>query len=58
MENVDAVFTDVWVSMGDEFEKAQREIDFAPFQVNKDLMSIANDDATSGAAAAFMLEGP
>ena len=45
LENVDAVFTDVWVSMGDEVEKAQREIDFAPFQVNKDLMSIANDDA-------------
>lgn len=43
LENVDAVFTDVWVSMGDEKEKAQREKDFAPFQVNKDLMSIAND---------------
>lgn len=45
LENVDAVFTDVWVSMGDEKEKAQREKDFAPFQVNKDLMSIANDGA-------------
>lgn len=45
LENVDAVFTDVWVSMGDEAEKAQREIDFAPFQVNKDLMSLANDGA-------------
>ena len=45
LENVDAVFTDVWVSMGDEAEKAQREIDFAPFQVNNDLMSLANDGA-------------
>lgn len=45
LENVDAVFTDVWVSMGDEAEKAQREKDFAPFQVNKDLMSLANDGA-------------
>ena len=45
LENVDAVFTDVWVSMGDEDEKAQREIDFAPFQVNSDLMSLANDGA-------------
>ncbi|MBQ2652323.1 MAG: ornithine carbamoyltransferase [Methanobrevibacter sp.] len=45
LENVDAVFTDVWVSMGDEKEKAQREIDFAPFQVNNDLMSLANDGA-------------
>ena len=39
LQNVDAVFTDVWVSMGDEAEKAKREIDFAPFQVNSDLMS-------------------
>ncbi len=45
MENVDAVFTDVWVSMGDEAEAAQREKDFAPFQVNNDLMSLANDGA-------------
>ena len=45
LENVDAVFTDVWVSMGDEAQKAQREKDFAPFQVNSDLMSLANDGA-------------
>ena len=45
LENVDVVYTDVWVSMGDEAEKAQREMDLAPFQVNSDLMSIANDDA-------------
>ena len=31
--------------MGDESEKAKREIDFAPFQVNSDLMSLANDGA-------------
>ncbi len=45
MENVDAVFTDVWVSMGEEDEKEKREIDFAPFQVNNDLMALANDGA-------------
>ena len=45
LQNVDAVFTDVWVSMGDEAETKQREIDFAPFQVNSDLMSLANDGA-------------
>jgi ornithine carbamoyltransferase len=45
LQNVDAVFTDVWVSMGDEAEKAKREIDFAPFQVNSDLMNLANDEA-------------
>ena len=45
LENVDVVFTDVWVSMGDEKEAEQRKIDFAPFQVNSDLMSLANDGA-------------
>lgn len=45
LQNVDAVFTDVWVSMGDEAEQAQRALDFAPFQVNSDLMSLANDGA-------------
>ena len=45
LENVDVVYTDVWVSMGDEAEAKQREADFAPFQVNSDLMNIANDGA-------------
>ena len=45
LENVDVVYTDVWVSMGDEAEAKQREIDLAPFQVNADLMSLANDGA-------------
>ena len=45
LDNVDVVYTDVWVSMGDEAEKAQREKDLAPYQVNQKLMDIANDDA-------------
>lgn len=45
LENVDVVYTDVWVSMGDEAEAAQREKDFAPFQVNSDLMGLANPGA-------------
>ncbi len=45
LENVDVVYTDVWVSMGDEKEAKQRSFDFAPFQVNSDLMSMANDGA-------------
>ena len=45
LENVDVVYTDVWVSIGDEAEAAQRKMDFAPFQVNSDLMSLANDGA-------------
>ncbi len=45
LENVDVVYTDVWISMGDEAETKQRQIDFKPFQVNSDLMSLANDGA-------------
>ena len=45
INNVDVVYTDVWVSMGDEAEKAKREIDLAPFQVNQELMGLANDGA-------------
>ena len=45
LDNVDIVYTDVWVSMGDEAEAAQREIDLKPYQVNKQLMDLANDDA-------------
>lgn len=36
-----AVYTDVWTSMGQEKESAQRRRDFARFQVNEDLMSQA-----------------
>nr|WP_294999386.1 ornithine carbamoyltransferase [uncultured Methanobrevibacter sp.] len=45
LQNVDVIYTDVWVSMGDEAEKTKRENDFAPFQVNADLMALANEDA-------------
>ena len=45
LDNVDVVYTDVWVSMGDEAEKTKRIKDLAPYQVNKELMDIANDDA-------------
>ena len=45
LDNVDVVYTDVWVSMGDEAEAAQRQKDFKPYQVNSDLMSLANDGA-------------
>lgn len=45
LSNVDVVYTDVWVSMGDEAEKAQREKDLALYQVNQQLMDIANEGA-------------
>lgn len=41
----DAVYTDVWASMGQEEEKEQRIRDFAGFQVDTTLMSLAKPDA-------------
>ncbi|MGF7087439.1 ornithine carbamoyltransferase [Kroppenstedtia sanguinis] len=41
----DVVYTDVWASMGQEEEKEQRKQDFADFQVNAALMSLAKPDA-------------
>lgn len=40
----DVIYTDVWVSMGDEAEKAKREAIFQPFQVNKELLKAAKPD--------------
>lgn len=45
LDNTDVVYTDVWVSMGDEAEANQRKKDLSPFQVNSDLMALANDGA-------------
>jgi ornithine carbamoyltransferase len=41
----DAVYTDVWASMGQEDEAAARHAIFAPFQVNEALMAHAAGDA-------------
>ncbi len=41
----DAVYTDVWASMGQEAEKEKRAAIFAPYQVNARLMSHAKKDA-------------
>ncbi len=40
-----AVYTDVWVSMGDESEAATRRELLAPFQLNAELLASARDDA-------------
>ena len=45
VSGADAVYTDVWASMGQEAEKAERARIFAPFQVNARLMSHAQTDA-------------
>ena len=39
------VYTDVWASMGQEAEAAERKERFAPFQVNEELMGHAAEDA-------------
>jgi len=41
----DLIVTDVWASMGQEEEQKKREVAFADFQVNDDVMALANDDA-------------
>jgi ornithine carbamoyltransferase len=40
----DAVYTDVWTSMGQESEADQRRAAFAPYQVNAGLLSAASPD--------------
>ena len=41
VQGVDAIYTDVWASMGEEDEAAARRQIFAPYQVNRALMSLA-----------------
>jgi len=43
VKDADVVYTDVWVSMGDE-ESSQKIYDLKPFQVNKKLLSEAKKD--------------
>jgi ornithine carbamoyltransferase len=41
----DAIYTDVWVSMGDEAEREQRLHDFVPYRVDESLLAGARADA-------------
>ena len=43
--NSDLIVTDVWASMGQEEEQKNRERAFSNYQVNKELMQLANNDA-------------
>jgi ornithine carbamoyltransferase len=39
----DAIYTDVWVSMGDEAAAEKRRSDLAPYQLNDELLDAASD---------------
>jgi ornithine carbamoyltransferase len=41
----DALYTDVWISMGDEAEAQRRLSDLAPYQLDEDLLAAAKDRA-------------
>jgi len=45
VRGADAVYTDVWASMGEEQEAEDRKVIFAPYQVNRALMALAAPDA-------------
>lgn len=43
-KDADVLYTDVWASMGQEEEKAEREKVFEKFQINDDVISVAKED--------------
>jgi ornithine carbamoyltransferase len=44
-KNVDILYTDVWVSMGNEAERKARLEVFRPYQINRELVSHAKENA-------------
>ncbi len=44
VKNTDVIYTDVWVSMGQEEEKAKRLADLKRYQLNSELLSKAKKD--------------
>ncbi|WP_330205085.1 ornithine carbamoyltransferase [Cyanobacterium sp. Dongsha4] len=45
VENSQVLYTDVWASMGQEEESATREPIFQPYQINEELLGIADKSA-------------
>jgi ornithine carbamoyltransferase len=44
-KDADVIYTDVWASMGQEEEKAEREKIFKNYQINDEVMGVAKSDA-------------
>jgi ornithine carbamoyltransferase len=44
-KDADVLYTDVWASMGQEAEQAKREKIFAGFQINSELLKVAQPDS-------------
>ena len=44
-KGADILYTDVWASMGQEQEKAEREKAFKGYQINDEVMAVAKNDA-------------
>ncbi len=42
--NADIIYTDTWVSMGDEDQTKKREKELKPYQVNSELLKLAKPD--------------
>ncbi|MGI9557111.1 MAG: ornithine carbamoyltransferase, partial [Solirubrobacterales bacterium] len=47
VSGADAVYADVWVSMGDEESAAERRAALAPYQLNSELLEAAKDGAVA-----------
>ena len=45
VKGADVLYTDVWASMGQEGEKEEREKAFKGYQINDDVMALANEGA-------------
>jgi ornithine carbamoyltransferase len=45
IKNAEVIYTDVWVSMGQENEREKKKRAFQGYQVNKALLSLASPDA-------------
>ncbi len=44
VKNADVIYTDVWASMGQEKEAAERKKIFMDYQINQELVKLAKDD--------------